>query len=103
MTTDNQNDEIAALKNQLFILLVSLIAVTGTLTAVLYRQASITNKDLTQAIRLSAQIHTNEMVIGSFVGRLEDYARKHPDFIPVLKKSGIALQPGATAAPAPKK
>ena len=103
MTPDNQNDEIAALKNQMFILLVALIAVTGTLTAVLYRQASMANKDLTQVLRLSAQLHTNEMVIGSFVGRLAAYGQKHPDFLPVLKKSGIVPQPGAAAPSAPKK
>ncbi len=103
MTPDNQNDEIAALKNQMFILLVALIAVTGTLTAVLYRQASTANKDFTQIVRVSAQMRTNEMVIGNFVGRLAAFAQKHPDFVPVLKKNGVTAQPGAAAAPAPKK
>jgi len=101
MTPENNQDEIATLKNQVFILLVCLIAVTGTLTAALYRQASMANKDIAQMQRVSGQMHTNEMVIGAFVGRLATYAQKHPDFLPVLKKNGIIPQPGAaTAAPA---
>lgn len=107
MTPDNQNDEIAALKNQMFILLVALIAVSGTFTAVLYRQASMATKDINQTLRVSAQLRTNEMVIGNFVSRLAAFGQKHPDFLPVLKKNGVIPQPtapaAAPAASAPKK
>ena len=97
MIPENQNDEIAALKNQMFILLVALIVVSGTLTAVLYRQASMATKDLNQAEKASAQMRGNAMVIETFVTRLVAYGEKHPDFLPVLKKNGIIPPTGATA------
>ena len=103
MTPDNQNDEIAVLKNQVFILLVALIAVSGTFAAVLYRQASMATKDIAQSQRVSAQLHANEQVIGTFVSRLAAYGQKHPDFLPVLKKNGVNAQLAAPAASAPKK
>jgi hypothetical protein len=101
MIPENQNDEIAALKNQMFILLVALIIVSGTLTAVLYRQSSTATKDIAQAEKLSAQMRANAMVIETFVTRLVAYGEKHPEFLPVLKKNGIIPPPGgAAAAPA---
>jgi hypothetical protein len=107
MIPENQNDEIATLKNQMFILLVALIVVSGTLTAVLYRQASTATKDLTQDEKMDAQLHANAMVIETFVTRLVAYGEKHPEFLPVLKKNGIIPPTGAAAtAPAsaaPKK
>ena len=102
MMPENQNDDIATLKNQMFILLVALIVVSGTLTAVLYRQASTATKDLAQNERMSSQLRTNAIVIETFVTRLVGYGEKHPDFLPVLKKNGIVPQPTAPAT-APKK
>jgi hypothetical protein len=103
MTLDN-NDEIAALRNQVFILLVALIVVSGTLTVFLYRQVSITNKDITQDQRLALNLNTNEMVLREVVGRLVSYGEKHPDYLPILKKNGLAPAGPAPAAPAaPKK
>jgi len=100
MTLDN-NDEIAALRNQVFILLVALIVVSGTLTVFLYRQVSITNKDIAQDQRLALNLSTNEMVLRTVVGRLQNYGEKHPDYLPILKKNGLA--PGGAAPAAPKK
>ena len=80
MIPENQNDEIATLKNQMFILLVALIVVSGTLTAVLYRQASTATKDLTQDEKMSAQLHANAMVIETFVTRWWPTARNIPNF-----------------------
>jgi hypothetical protein len=106
MTPDN-NEEITALKNQLFVLLVALIMVSGTLTVVLYRQVSLSNKDIAQSERMSAQINTNAVVIDTFVRRLVAYSERHPEFVPVLHKNGIMVPAGspATGAPpmAPKK
>jgi hypothetical protein len=100
MIPENQNEEIAALKNQMFILLVALIVVSGTLTAVLYRQASTATKDLAQNERVSAQLHTNALVIEGFVRQLVAYGEKHPEFLPVLRKNGI-MPPTGAVAPAP--
>jgi hypothetical protein len=92
-TTANSDttEEVAALKGQMFLLLLALIVVTGTLTAVLYRQVSMATKDIAaaqnQSIRVSAQVQAS---IGAFVQRLVAYGQKHPDFQPILNKYGIA-------------
>ena len=103
----NSNAEIAALKNQVFTLLVALIVVSGTLTVYLYRQASLAGKDLSQGQQLAAALNQNEVMVQNFVTRLVQYGERHPDFVPVLKKYGIAPvagMPAATSAPAaPKK
>lgn len=105
MMPENSNEEIAALKNQLFVLLIALIVVSGTLTVVLYRQVSLANKDITQNQRMSAQLSTNAVVIDTFVRRLMVYGEKHPDFVPVLKKYGLMTPAGfpSNAPAAPKK
>ena len=108
MITDNTNGEIAALKNQVFTLLVALIVVSGTLTVFLYRQVSLAGKDLAQGQQLSAVLGQNETAVSTFVNKLVAYGEKHPDFVPVLKKYGIAPVAGVPAnsliAPAaPKK
>jgi len=101
MDPDN-NDlsaEIAALKNQVFTLLVALIVVSGTLTVVLYRQASVTGKDVAQAEQIQKQLLTNQTNIEVFVSRLVDYGKKHPDFAQVLNKYGINPAQAPAAAP----
>jgi hypothetical protein len=101
MSSDS-NPEISALRNQVFILLVALVVVTGTLTVYLYRQASVTGKQLT-AIRPQAQqiitvYNQVQPQLISFVNQLTAYGQSHPDFAQqVLKKDGIiAANPAAT-------
>ncbi len=102
MMSDNNNAEIAALKNQVFVLLVFLIVVSGTLTVYLYRQQSLAGKDITLLQRTSEQVHTNAAAIDAFVKRLVTYGEKHPDFASaVLKKNGIILNPNGAALAAP--
>lgn len=117
MNTDS-SPEIAALKRQVFTLLVTLVVLSGTVTVYLYRQASLSKKDL-DAVRPQAQqiitaFNQNQALMVNFVNQLVAYGEKHPDFVPVLAKYGIAPVPGipagspATAAPvapaaAPKK
>ncbi|MEY4916883.1 MAG: hypothetical protein RL616_796 [Verrucomicrobiota bacterium] len=109
MTTDS-NSEISALKNQVFIQLVALIVVTGTLVAFLYRQASVASKDLEsikpQALLVINTLNQNQGSVISFVNEIVAYGEKHPDFQPVLAKYGIApvaghpaVTPAAPAAP----
>ncbi len=110
MSTENNNlnPEITALKNQVFTLLVALLVVSGTLTVYLFRQASLTGRDLAQAKQLEQLVVQNETSINNFVGQLVAYGQKHPDFMPVLAKYGITpntLAQQAQQAPvsAPKK
>lgn len=108
MTLENNQDSIAAIKGQLFTLLVAMVVMSGTLTGYLYTQASIANKELAAAKQIAAQLNQNEAAINNFVGKLAAYGEKHPDFASsVLKKYGVTPMPGtsATAPPgtAPKK
>jgi hypothetical protein len=106
MTSENNagsNPEIAALKNQVFTLLMALIVVSGTLTIFLYRQSSLAGADLTQAKQLNVVVTQNETALMNFINSLVAYGEKHPDFLPVLKKYGITPQPGVPAGAAPKK
>jgi len=109
--TPDSNPEIAALKRQVFTLLLALIVVSGTLTVYLYRQASVTGRDI-DAIRPQAQqlitaFNQNQSLMINFVNQLVEYGKAHPEFRPVLMKYGItppaAGAPIAPAAAAPKK
>lgn len=100
MSSDS-NPEISALRSQLFIQLIALVVVTGTLTVYLYRQASVAGKDLAavrpQAQQVIANYNQTHPVIVSFVQQLIAYGQKDPVFMQqVLKKYGV----GAANAPA---
>jgi len=100
------NPEIAALKRQVFTLLVALIVVSGTVTVYLYRQASITGRDIAaikpQAQQLIGAFNQNQKLMIDFVNQLVAYGNAHPEFKPVLAKYGMVAPP-ATGAAAPKK
>jgi len=105
------SEEIAALRRQVFILLLALVVVSGTLVSYLYYQSRITTKNIEgikpQATRL-IQTYTHDLpAMQAFVKQIADYGSKNPDFAQqVLKKYGIAPKAAAPAvAPvaAPKK
>lgn len=92
-------DQIVALRHQVFTLLLALVVVSGTLTVFLYRQASITSKDIatikpqaTQIIQAFAQSRAG---MENFVKQLTAYGSTHPDFQPILRKYGIVPPPAA--------
>jgi hypothetical protein len=96
-------EQIAALRRQTFTLLLALIIVSGTLTVFLYRQASLTRRDIAaikpQASQIIQAYSQNGSNIQNFVKTLAAFGATHPDFQPILKKYGIA----PTNAAAPKK
>ena len=107
-------DQIVALRHQVFTLLLALVVVSGTLTVYLYRQASITGKDVVavkpQATKIIQEFSHNRVGMENFVKQLTAYGNTHPDFQPILRKYGIVPQsaitpaaPAAPAAPKPKK
>jgi len=105
---NNLSSEIAALRTQVFTLLVALIIVSGTVTVYLYRQASTLRKDIDQIEPQAKQIinafNQNQKLMVNFVNSLVAYGQTHPEFRPVLLKYGITPPPAGTAAPAaPKK
>jgi hypothetical protein len=96
-------DQIIALRQQVFTLLLALVIVSGTLTVYLYRQASLAGKDLKaikpQATQMIDAFKREQPAMESFVKQLTAYGVTHPDFQPILKKYGI--EPKAQPAPTP--
>jgi hypothetical protein len=94
-------DQIVALRHQVFTLLLALVVVSGTLTVYLYRQASVTGKDIAaikpQATQIIKVFGENRVGMENFVKQLSAYGSTHPDFQPILRKYGIV--PQSTAAP----
>jgi hypothetical protein len=103
-STTQISDQIAALQRQVFILLLALIVVSGTLTVFLYRQSSLASRDLAaikpQATQIINAFKQNQSTVTNFVEKLRVYGQTHQDFQQqVLKRFGIVPVPAA----APKK
>ena len=105
-------DQMVALRHQIFTLLLALVVVSGTLTVFLYRQASLTGKDIAaikpQVSQILEAFKHDQQSMETFVKQLTAYGVTHPDFLPILKKYGITPPPaGSPVAPgtptAPKK
>ena len=101
LTPAELSNQIAALRRQAFTLLLALIIVSGTLTVFLYRQATLTRRDITairpQATQVIQAYNQNISSIQTFVKQLVAYGQAHPDFQQqVLKKYGITPQTVAT-------
>ena len=101
----DSDSEISVLKRQVFTLLLALIVVSGTLTVYLYRQASITGRDIDaikpQAQQLIGTFNKDQSLMISFTKQLMAYGQTHPDFRPVLAKYGFAQPATAPATSKP--
>jgi hypothetical protein len=106
MTTDS-NSDISALRNQIFVLLIALIVLSGTVTVYLYRQASVARKDIEavkpQAEQVIGLFNQNQALMNNFFNAVVVYGKAHPDFQPILLKNGINVAQPAAAPVAPKK
>jgi len=101
-------DQVVALRHQVFTLLLALVVVSGTLTVYLYRQASLTGKDIAairpQASQIIEAFKRDQQGMEGFVKQLTAYGVTHPDFQPILKKYGIVPSNQPAAVPVvPKK
>ena len=101
MDNTDTSSEIAALRNQVFTLLVALIVITSTLTLFLYRQASVSGKDIDSMKQLINNYNTSQPLIMNFVNQLGAYSMTHPDIRPILAKYGIQVAPTQPTAPQP--
>ena len=97
------SEQVAALQRQVFTLLLALMVVSGTLTVYLYRQASLTGKDINaikpEAQQLIQMYKQNLPTLETFVNQLVAFGQTHPDFRPILQKNGFNPQPAGTNAP----
>jgi len=91
--------QVAALQRQVFMLLLALIVVSGTLVAYLGYEAHHLGKDI-NAINVQIVQPYNQKLpaIRTFLNQLVAYGQEHPDFRPVLIKNNVV--PAATNPPA---
>jgi len=98
-------DTVTALQRQFFSLLLAVMVVSGTLSLYLYRQASLTRKDLAgiqsdrAAVQLVATFNQDRKGMQALLEKLNDYGKTHPDVYQILVRYGFA----APQAAAPKK
>lgn len=97
----NLTAEVVALQKQVFVLLIALIVVTGTLTAFLYRQTTLISKQIDSLQAVVDNYNSHQNVYETFVNQLGQYAEAHPEFRPVLAKYGLNI--GAKPPVAPRK
>ena len=95
---NNSDSEISTLRSQLFIQLIAMVVIAGTLTVYLYRQFVLERKQVMQAEQVLAVYSQSESNIVNFVNELVVYGEKNPAFAQqVLKKYGIVPQTGAAS------
>src|SRR5437868_9080079 len=100
--TVDLRQQYEALRHLVISVLILLIVVSGTLSVYLLRQYRNTSKDL-EGFRPYAQniIGTYQNgdgpAVQNFIGRVVDYGRTHPDFVPILKRYNISPGPASGA------
>jgi hypothetical protein len=99
-TSSDISAQLAALRRQVFTLLLVLIVVSGTLTVYLYLQAKHTSNDLKairpQAMQIIQTFNQSKPGVENFVNQLVAYGIAHPEFQrEVLNKYGLIPPPAA--------
>jgi hypothetical protein len=93
-------DELRSLRSLFSTAAMALLLLSFGINAYLYYQDRILRKELDAAKRLAQEFETvRRPMISTFVNRLQDFARSHPDINPLLGKYGIGPAPSATAPP----
>jgi len=102
-TAHDLKEEVACLRQQVWMLLVLALLVSGTLTIFLYRQDLIAKKDLDVLKSNSApfvqQYQKDSAGMQSLMGQLGEYSKTHPDFTPIFTKYGITLNTNPVIPP----
>ncbi len=88
-----------SLRMQFLGAVITLIIFCASVNVFLFRQTSGVNKQTSEAAKFVANYNTNTAPqLGIFVGRLQDYAKRDPDFQKVLARY---LNPAENPNPAP--
>ena len=83
--------EIEGLRQLLVFVLVLLLLVSGTLTVFVFRELNEATKDFEGLNAQFSQIQTQRQVMATVIGKLADYGKAHPDYVPILTKYHIAV------------
>jgi hypothetical protein len=92
------SEQIAALRQQVFTLLLALIVISGTLAAFLYYQSRVLGRDITnlkpQATQMIQGFNQSRPKLEGFVNQLIAYGKAHPEFQQqILDKYNIKPEP----------
>jgi len=98
-------DEVRTLRSLFSTSALALILLSVAIHAYLYYQDRIVRRELEAAKKMAQEFETAKRpVIGTFINRLQEFARSHPDINPILDKYGIRPAASAqTPAPPPAK
>jgi hypothetical protein len=96
-STDLQG-QIDSVRHLMVSVLFLLLVVSGTFNLYLWRQFRSTRAELQMVLPNAKQISGELASMQDFVHKLVEFAKTHPDFLPILAKYGI--QPTADKAPA---
>ena len=98
-------DEVRTLRSLFRASALALILLSFAINAYLYYQDRIVRRELEAAKRIAQEFETvKRPVIGTFINRLQEFSRSHPDINPILDKYGIRPAASAqTPAPSPTK
>lgn len=101
----DSNSDVSSLQKQVYGLLIALILISATLCCYFFDQVRLARHSVAQANGIVNAVRQNEPQITTFINQLVAYGQKHPEFVPVLKKYGIAPVPGVapTVPAAPKR
>lgn len=94
---ENLQQQVESLRSLLIGALMALFLLSVAVNLFLYRQDSLVRKELA-AVRagsrnLLADFEANKQpLIQRFISKLQEYAKAHPDFQPVLRKYNIPLE-----------
>jgi len=100
-------DEVRTLRFLFSVAAMALLLLSFGINAYLYYQDRILRKELDTAKKMTQEFETvRRPMVNTFITRLQDFARSHPDINAILDKYGIkpaASAPAPTPAPSPAK
>jgi hypothetical protein len=102
-STDDLRGEFDSLRHLVVSILILVFVLSGTLNLYLLRQYRSLSKELAEQgprmEKITLDYQKGVPFMNNTVGKLADYARTHPDYVPVLSRYGF--KPAAAASPAP--
>ena len=96
--TAELSNQVAALRCQVFTLMLALVVISGTLAAYLFYQSRVLGRDITnvkpQATQIIQAFNQSRPRLENFVNQLIAYGQTHPEFQQqILEKYNIKTAP----------
>ncbi len=97
--------EVRALRSLFSVATLALLLLSFGINAYLYYQDRIVRNELNAAKKMERDFEAlKRPTLTSFIARLQDFARSHPDINPLLDKYGIrSAAPAPASSPSPSK